>query len=98
MTLVDISREYSAKLNEIRREHEQRLREYLKENNLDGRVVRISDGKEGRLEADRYSDAMLYHISFYPIKKDGELSTRSDGYILSGTDLTEQFRPKEANR
>lgn len=97
MTLDEINREYSAKLTEIRFEHEQQLCDFLKENNLNGRVIRIRDGKEGKLVTDRYSDAMLYHICFCPIKNNGELSTRADEHIFSGTDLIERFKPKEAN-
>lgn len=63
------------------------FRQFLEENKLDGKVVRIEDGKIGWLDIDNDLG-----IHFYPMKKNGERSLNCSEWFFNENILTE-FKP-----
>ena len=93
MTMKEISRKYEATLNELRKAKADEIRQYLKDNNLNYDVKRLSDGVCGRLsvEIPRLIEFGLVEVRFYPYKKNGGLSERASGMIFTSDELSETF-------
>lgn len=62
----------------------------VKEDKLDGRVIRKEDDKEGVLRVDE----MHGTVFFFPVKANGDISKYPSGLVEIWKDLTEQFMPK----
>ena len=68
--------------------YKQALHDFLKENHLDGDVIKVIDGKERRGILQINSNGILgpqaCHVNFYPYKKDGTISAkyRADYYCV----------------
>ena len=83
MTISEIRDKY-------RKERAEAIINRIKEDNLDGRVIRKEDGKEGVLRVDETNGG----VSFYPVKTNGEISKSSSGVVAVWRELTEEFMPK----
>lgn len=64
-------------------ERERLVNDFLESNNLDKLCKRKSDEKVGKLVTITKSGTISDLLKFYPIKKDGELSKNSSGFILA---------------
>ena len=80
-------------ISDIVKKHEDacyaEIQDGLKKNHLDGRVIRIKDGREGELRMENDT------LKFYPLIKSGHISSRTDEYVMNWVDITKQYRPKE---
>lgn len=83
MTISEIRDKY-------RKERAEAVINRIKEDNLDRRVIRKEDGKEGVLRVDESDGTVL----FFPIRVNGEISKNPSGLVAIWKDLTEQFMPK----
>ena len=73
---------YGEKVEEIRSDYKKSIERWLKANELDGDVVRKSDGVKGRIIIERdWGRAVGYILKFYPYTKAGRLSINASGYI-----------------
>ena len=41
---------------------------------------------------------LKYSLKFYPLRKDGKESLKSDGYIIMTENIEEQFKPYKGGR
>lgn len=83
-----------SRIDEVREKYKSETEEYLKKHKLDGIVIRNSDGKKGILKMKHEQDyAIGYELKFYPLKKDGTESNRSDGYLNLKEEVEDQFAP-----
>ena len=70
------------RIDEVREKYKAETDEYLKKHGLYGIVVRNIDGKKGILKMKQEQDyAVGYELKFYPLRKDGSVSNRCDGYF-----------------
>ena len=87
MTIEEIVSKYKGAIKEAKNTFVADFRQFLKANELDGKVVRIDDGKVGWLDVD-YD----LRINFYPMKKNGERSLNSSGWFCN-SDIPNDFKP-----
>lgn len=87
MNIEEIISKYKESIQQSRNTFISEFRQFLKENRLDGKVVRIKDGKIGWLDLDY--DLV---INFYPMKKNGERSQNCSGWFFTENILNE-FKP-----
>lgn len=87
MTIKEIIRNYKESIQQSRNTFVSEFKQFLEENNLDGKVVRIKDGKIGWLDLN-YD----LGINFYPMKKNGERSLNSSGWFFN-EDILNEFKP-----
>lgn len=83
MTISEIREQYRKKRAEA-------IINRIKEDSLDGLVIRKEDGKEGVLRVDESDGG----VSFYPVKINGEISKIPSGVVAIWRELTEEFVPK----
>ena len=82
------------RIEEVREKYKTETHEYLKKHGLHGVVIRNSDGKRGVLKMKQEQDYSIgYELKFYPLRKDGSVSNRCDGYFDWNKELEEQFTP-----
>lgn len=72
-------------------EKERLIEDFLKSNNLDKLCKRKSDGRVGKLVSIPKAEYISDSVKFYPIKKDGELSKNSSGF-LSAFEMEDLFK------
>ncbi len=94
MIINEVKRTYCDRFKEIIKEYRHEVNKGLKELGLDDLVIRVKDGKVGKLYMiyEPYSD-LNYSLKFYPLRKDGKESLKSDGYIMMAENIEEQFKP-----
>lgn len=86
----EIENFYRQKMNELKEEYKEALREFLVQAGLDGDVIRIKDGKRGKLFVEtRNIYALGSKVVFYPYTKKGTLGAKSDGWSI---DVSRDFR------
>ena len=91
-TINEIDKAFDEELEKLQERYRESLEELIKENGMDKGVIRIEDGKEGVLVAERdFYRTAGYELKFHPITKTGEVSKKASGYSIR---LTE-FKPKE---
>ena len=84
-TIREMQMDISNKLTLIRREGNSAIETKLTELGLGGLVKRKRDGKIGKLRVWAYND-----IRFFPFRKDGTLSARTDGFVSR---VEEEYEP-----
>ena len=87
--LLKYNRAYHHMISEAEKLYKDRLNEYLKENNLDGDMIRISDNARGvfKVIGDTYGGI---RIKFYKYTKKGEIALNGSGcFIMSEKDFNE---------
>lgn len=87
MTIEEIISKYKESIQQTRNTFILEFRQFLKENKLDGKVVRIEDGKIGWLDLNYDLE-----INFYPMKKNGERSLNCSGWFFN-KDILNKFKP-----
>ena len=93
-TIREVDKLFYEELDKLQKKYRDALEELLKENGLNNGVVRIKDGKEGVLVAEKDLDMWLgYELKFYPITKAGELSKKASFYYY-----LEDFKPRGADK
>ena len=95
MTVQDIRNKYYDKLCELSKLYRAEIQAFLQEHNLDGRVVRVSDGKEGVIQLDQSLDGGDFpRLNFYSITQAGTVSKNSSGCLLDfRDDWITNYRP-----
>lgn len=87
MNIKEIVSKYRESIQQSRNTFISDFRQFLEENKLDGKVVRIEDGKIGWLDVD-YN----LRVQFYPMKKNGERSLNCSGWFFND-DIIYKFKP-----
>ena len=99
MIINEVKRTYCDRYKEIIEEYRHEVNKGLKELGLDDLVIRVKDGKVGKLYMIYELDSVLnYTLKFYPLRKDGKESLKSDGYIMTAENIEEQFKPYKGGR
>lgn len=98
MTINFLEKEYYNKILEVRKEFKSELEKMLKEQHLDGRVIRRKDGKEGELRlTDELYNPLRWKVKFYPVTRKGDISQKSDGWFSELEELIIAFQPVEVS-
>ena len=91
-TIQDIDSEFFEELEKLQKRYREALEELIRENEMDKRVIRLEDEKEGVLIVERdFYRTMGYEMKFYPITKAGKVSKKASGFGISPT----KFKPKK---
>ena len=79
----EIKKDYLYRKQLLLIEYRDAMEKWLKENHLDGDVIRLKDGKKGQLMVveSYYESSMVYVLKFYPYTKTGKVSVKCDGWI-----------------
>ena len=92
MTLEEIKNKAYYEVKKVQENYKDNIIKYLEENDLNGKVIRVKDGKIGTLHTQfDWGPKVGYQVVFYPLKKDG---TESKKYELVWEEhITEDFKP-----
>lgn len=98
MTIREFTNPFYDRYDEMKTEYKEGLEKIIKDNRLDGRVVRKCDGKEGVLNLDiDFCFPFRWVIKFYPITRRGEVSKIASGWISEYEELRDMFQPVEVS-
>jgi len=94
MTIQEIRAKADCDIKKAREDYKDGVINFLKENNLKGKVIRVRDSKIGYLHMlSDYATRLGYSVYFYPLKKDG---TESKKYEMVWEDeIVKAFKPYE---
>lgn len=95
-TISILKKSTMEKFNALQEEYKKEIYSYLESHNLNKNVIRLSDKKVGRIKLCKGNGYILGKLAFYPLKKNGEVSTKKERYVNESM-ILEQYRPYNIN-